>query len=309
MLILKSVSAKLKNNKINVLLGCWNENVIETRGLDFIDRFDFVDSTKMYVLPRDGRHGPVLQRGPATDTNGYYRYLEDGPTNDYAGVDYILIPNTALERGIRIENWHPEFDVDFNIMQNHFTFTREEEDFGESIKNKFNNNYVVFYMSAMSGNTISGHNRLGLFSPKDWVDLGERVYKELGAKILVVGASYDQDYYDEMIKPLIKGKRYWHNYIDQLSIFHSLSLIKNARFLISYQSGLGIVGHYLGTKVAMWWRQYGDSISPYSLISFNEDMAHCWTRPGSVENRTYMPCLYKKHGVKEIMNFIMENSW
>lgn len=303
----KSLAEKFGDGIVDIRLGCWNVNEIESRATKFLNRFDFVNSAEMYLMPRNS-HGPVLKPGPATDNKGYYRYLDDGKTTSYKDIDFIAIPNAPLEKGIDIKDWLPDVAIDYDIMQNNFAFTDTEIAFGDDFKSKFGD-YVVFFMASLGSNTAEGHNRNSLFSPQDWIILGENLHNLYNVNIIVVGAKWDKDYFDKLIKPNIKGKRHWFNYIDQLPIFLTLQVIKNSRFLISYQSGLGIVGNYMESKVAMWWRPYGDSISPHIFTSFDEKMSYCWAKPGTVENKKYMSCIYGRHGVKEILNHIKENSW
>ena len=314
----KNIAEKYGNGVVDLRIACWYKTDIESRALDFVKRFDFVHSAEMYAMPHAGNQGPVLLPGALCTPEGYYRYLPDGYTDQYKDIDYIAIPNYALERGISIKDWLPEVDIDYNILQDNFKFTDEEEEFGNNFRNRYGN-YVVFFCSSLTSNTVEGHNRLGRFSTKEWLALGE-YFTKLGLNVILIGAKWDFDYYEQELKPKIKAKRQWFNYIDQLPIFLTIQVIKNAKFLISYQSGLGIISNYLTSyydmdgkpsscRTAMWWRAYGDSISANMFTSFNEKMNYCWTKPGTVELGQYMPCIYGKHGVPEILDFIKKYNW
>src|SRR5262249_23644375 len=99
----------------------------------------------------------------------------------------------------------------------------------------------------------------------------------------------------------------WFDLIGALEIGETLALLKRARCLISYQCGLGIVTHYLGGKVVMWWRPDGDSCHPERLISFSEAMKDAWVRPGWEGN--YMGLVYRKESPGDIMAEIDRRGW
>jgi ADP-heptose:LPS heptosyltransferase len=245
--------------------------------------------------------------GPPADKNGIYRYIADGPHPELPEIDYVLAPNAPLERAIRLEDWLPEFRTNWDIM-NDFQFNDEELD----IANKFNQKhgpFVAFFMASLASNTTSGHNRNGLWTPQEWVELGERLHKKYGVQIVVVGTTWDEDYFIKCIKPLIKNKPFWHNYLSRWPIAQTYAILNKARFLISYQSGIGIVSHYLGKPVAIFWRPKGDSISPNSYVSFEEGMATAWARPDFLAANKLMPCIYGRHKIDDILQFAETHGW
>jgi hypothetical protein len=274
---------------------------IEGRALDFVGRFKFVDSARMYGVPARGQSGAVLLDGPIADENGYYRYIPDGETK-LPNIDYVLMPNAALERGIRLEHWLPEFEINWNVMdQFHF----REDEVAEASETQ--GEFVAFFLASMDSNGIAGHNRNGLWRPEDWADLGERIMDRFGVQIVVVGADYDRSYYEQKVKPLTK--RPWIDQIGSRSIGTTFSLLRRARFMISYQSGIGIVTNYLGVPLGIFWRGKGDSISPQTYISFEESMASAWANPAMIETGKHLPLIYGRHGVDYIMDQIIERNW
>lgn len=281
---------------INIFIACIDKNnSAEARSLDFVRRFKFVNSAEMYEMPMNGNAGCVLQSGPPADEDGLYRYISEETV--LPGIDYILIPNGSLERGIRLEDWQPGYDTNWKVM----------DDFSFDTPLVSIENYVVFFMSSAESNTISGHNRNGIWSPLDWVELGECIQEELGCKIVVVGASYDRSYYSDYVQPLLNYQ--WIDLIGQLGIGQTYSTIKGARFVISYQSGIGIVANYMGVPAGIFWRAKGDSISPHSYISFDERMAEAWVNPVMIEQGKYLPLIYGRHGVEYIVDEIKKRAW
>lgn len=303
----RDLAAKLDpGGPIDLKVACWHDTAAERRALSFLERFDFVHSVEMYVMPR-GRKGPVLRPGPEADAEGLYRYIPDGPHPELSGIDYALIPNAALERGTRLEDWLPEYRIDWDVMD-HFRFTPQEQAFGRQFL-KETGPYVVFFMASLAGNTFAGHNRGPLWTPNEWVELGDRLHSRHGLKVVVVGTTWDEDYYRTLIDPLVRFKPHWRNHISDWPIAQTYAVVKQARFLVTYQSGIGIVGHYLGVPTAIFWRPKGDSITPNAYVSFEEGMAAAWARPDDLAKGLLLPCIYGRHGVDDILTHAEAHGW
>lgn len=297
LLKVQDIAAKF-DNIVNISIACQNKNnSAETRALEFVKRFKFVSNAEMYEMPMSGQGSCVLLPGPIADENGYYRYIPDGETS-LKDIDYVLMPNAPLERGIRIEDWLPEYEINWRIMED-FVF---DDAFVEG-------QYVIFFTSSISNNTLSGHNRNGLWSPAQWVTLGRRIQNELNCKIVVVGADYDKSYFTDYIKPLLSSNDEWIDIIGICEIGKTFSIVKNSRFVIAYQSGIGIVANYMGVPAAMFWRIKGDSISPEYYISFEEKMAEAWANPAMIEQNKYLPLIYGRHDENYIIDEIKKRAW
>jgi len=290
LLKIQDISKKIGDGVINVFIACFDpNNISEARSLEFVRRFDFVDKCEMYQMPMAGRQGCVLLPGDPADANGLYRYIDSGATT-LPGIDFVLIPNYTLERGIRIEDWLPDYEINWDVMD-HFKF--EETNLFKP--------YVVFFLASTAGNTTAGHNRNSIWTPEQWVELGRRIQK-LGCDIIVVGADYDRSYYADYIAPLLREDDRWFNCIGAFDIGETFAIVKNARFVVSYQSGIGIVANYMNVPVAIFWRAKGDSISPNSYISFEEEMASAWAKPGV----KFLPLIYSRHDVDYIIKEITQ---
>lgn len=291
---LLKVQSIADGESINIFVACMNKNnPEEARALEFISRFNFVNSAAMYEMPMNGNAGCVLLPSSPADENGLYRYIPE--STQLPGIDHVLIPNGSLERGIRLEDWRPEYAINWRVMDE-FRF----EDFLPA------KDYVVFFMGSESSNTTAGHNRNRLWRPGDWVALGEWVQRELGCEIFVVGADYDRSYFSDNVKPLTN---YWIDIIGNTDIGMTYSIVKGARFVISYQSGIGIVASYMGVPTGIFWRAKGDSISPDTYISFDERMAEAWADPQMIEQGKHMPLIYGRHGVEYITEEIKKRGW
>lgn len=298
---IQAIAKALKEPRIDISITCGKADEIQTRALDFVRRFDFVNSVEM-------RPGLQLQNEPAFTPEGYWNYIQDG-IYEFGGEKFcVLVPNAALERGVRLESWLPQYEINWNIFD-HFRITDQERDFAVALEHRVGP-YAVFYPGPLDGNTVQGHNRNMIWRPDDWLDLGERVYRGLGLPIVVVGAPYDAMYYDAMIAPRLNGSSgYWINLIGKTGIGELFATTSRARFCVSYQAGVGIVSTYLKTPTAIFWRAKGDSIVPEGMLSFEEEMASAWVPPSHLAAGSHLPLIYGRHGVDDIMEAAKTRGW
>jgi len=297
MLKIQDIAKKHNADKIEVCLNCSNpQDYVECRSREFVSRFSFVDETHMI---RTSVHPP----GQVVNEQGHYVYIPDGPT-DSLPVDFVCMPNPVLERGDRLERWLPEYEINWDVMDEFF-FKASEIKEAES----YQDNFVVFYMGMLSSNTTDGHNRGPLWTPEEWVKLGETLHEKLNTKIVLVGAGYDVDYYEQMIRPHVEDKPHWINAIGKYSVPQVFAITRRARLMISYQSGMGIVTSYLGVPLGIFWRPKGDSISRQLYISFEEKMNEVWANPRMIESGKHLPLIYAKHDLNYILEQILTRGW
>ena len=313
----QSIAKYYNDKEINIKVAGlkYGNEWVETkqiRALDFIKRFDFINNVEMYSMPVNGKKGPVLLRGDVSDENGLYRYINDGKNiyKNLKNIDYILISNGTLERGNRLETWLPQFDLNWNIVRNHYKFTEKEMKIANDLKNEIGE-YCIFYLGPEQANIVGGNgfNKDELWKPDDWIKLGDYIYDNFGLKILIIGASYDNDYYEKYILEKIKNKNYWFSRIGNYEINQTFAVCKNSKFVISYASGIGIVSHYLDVPTCVFWRPKYNSISNKLYISFNEAMSHAWTYPDWKEKGSYYPAFYSKDNPETIFDIIVKNKW
>jgi len=277
------------------------ENQIDSRALDFVRRFSFVSSAQM-------RSFNIHRDGSWFNKDGTYNYVEDG-WYEFGSERYcVLVPNAPLERGERLETWLPHYAINWDIFDD-FRITSAERKYADSLSASIGP-YAVFYPGPLNGNTEDGHNRNALWKPEDWVTLGRRVHDELGLHIVVVGAPYDASYYQWLLGPALNGDmNWWHNLIGQTNLGQLWSVTSLAKFVISYQAGVGIISTYLGTPTGIFWRGFGDSISSTNFLSFNEAMASAWVPPKVLDAGTHLPLIYGRHDVSYIMDAILTRGW
>ena len=290
---------------IDIALPGTPASAVESRAVDFVRRFDFVRSVEM--RPWD------IHRQPHIAPDGTYNYLDDGwyEFDDGAGGTErvcALMPNAALEHGTRLEDWLPQYDIDWAIFD-HFHIEPWEWSLAANLRDRIGP-YAVFYPGPLHGNSGDGHNRGMLWRPADWAALGSRVYRDFGLRIAVVGAPYDYDYYRWLVRPALNGDRdSWTELIGQTTVGELYAVTSTAKFVISYQSGVGIVSTYLGTPTAIWWRQQGDSISATQYLTFDERMASAWVPPARLAAGIHLPLYYGRETVDDIVSEIGRRGW
>jgi ADP-heptose:LPS heptosyltransferase len=291
---LMKVKAVAAGRPVEVILSGDPRSAIDQRCLPFLRRFDFVRSAEVMDVPtlHDRHHQP-------TDVRGRYRYLSDGPHGGY----HYLIPNAALEAGRRLEEWLPEYPVDWGVME-HFSWADTERgaQLGEAL-----GDFAAFYLGPERGHSDEGHNLGWLWEPKHWVELG-RGLKMAGLNLCVVGADYDRSFWEKFVREGVAQEgMVWHDLIGQLEIGETFALLRKARVVVSYQCGLGIVSHYLGVPVVMWWRPDGNSCHKERLVCFDERMKDGWTNP-DLKDR-YMGLVYGRETPGDILAEMGRRGW
>jgi len=288
--------------QIVIALAGSHRSQLETRAIDFVNRFAFVDRTVMRPFG--------IHTEPYVSDEGRYNYIADGWYDFHAteGRYCALMPNGPLERGVRLEDWLPQYDINWRIFDD-FRISPDERAYADALHARLGD-YAVFYPGPLHGNTDNGHNRNALWGPVDWLDLSRRIRRELGLRIAVVGAPYDAPYYELFIRPWLNGDgASWANLIGKTNIGQLYAVTSRAEFVISYQAGVGIVATYLGTPTAIWWRPAGDSISPNEFLSFDERMASGWVPPAVLDAGKHLPLYYGRHDAGYIMDEVRRRGW
>jgi hypothetical protein len=310
----RDIARKHGCDTVEMLIGGWERSELECRCLPLLRRFPWVSSARFFEMPKTGK-GPMLLPVAPTDEKGRYRYIPDGepPWMLRGEVDFVAVPNRALEEGTRLEDWLPEYECDWDMFRD---FTVMEpikwECFPEQgrpyIPQQLERKpYVVFFMGADGANHPdghSGHNRGALWTPEEWAALGDAIVSQFDLDIVVVGAGYDRTYYERRVEPLVKKPARWHSAIAEFTLCESLAICAEAKAVISYQSGIGIMSHYLGTPTAIWWRPEGDSISTGALVTFDERMASAWAYPDWQERGNFLPMIYGRETGEDILAWL-----
>jgi len=297
----QDIAKKMGDGRVELHVACTRLDLLQTRALEFVRRFSFVDSAQMKIFPS------VLKRGePPAIAQGRWNYIDDWTEVDGC---HALMPNAHIEEGKRLETWLPGFEMDWTIADR-YSFYQGELLVADELRKRCNGDYCIFCLGAISGNIFDGHNRGMLWRPEDWVTLGRRLCPKHVQHIVVVGAPYDLSYWEHFVKPLLseeESKR-WISTIGDWNISTTFAVVRNARFIVSFQCGIGIFGSYLRVPTAIFWRPYGDSISCEYRVTFSEDEASAWVAPYMLPDK-HLPCIYTKHSAEQIACEIIARSW
>jgi len=199
------------------------------------------------------------------------------------GVDYLIEYNSRLEQGVRIEKILPEYEINFDYP---IDYPREARSFAEIIKNGAGGKIYLFYASSMNGNK---NWCKGTWSPKDWVELADRIHGATGHRIILAGAQWDSSY-AAMIKS-IDAKNNIQNLVGKTTIAEALGLLRESSFLVGFLSGLVVLATRFRIPCVSFWptlQQAPHWIDP-------EKFQRSWLPPKAIEDG-YMPFFY---GAKE----------
>jgi hypothetical protein len=279
---------------------------IEDRSFPFLERFPFVKkigctktSLNAFIAPPPYMHifdGKVL-------------YREDLSKIPEDGIDAVLCPISHLEDGLRLENWLPEFKINWDIMKK-FQFTPEEEAYGHSHVISGGKPYICFYFGPETANTTDGPNRGPIWTPDDWTTLALYLNEQYDCPIVCVGADYDRPYWTNHIE--YRFKSYCVRYIDAIGgvpLARTFQILKNARFMVAHDSGLPVVANYMGTPTVVWWRAHGDSISPHVYYTKDERQVEAWVSPDALKAGRHLGLIYGRQTAKQVADLIVGRGW
>lgn len=284
-------------DRADSLIVCLQETV-PARGIEFIERFDFVTDCMYRPFPIQPPNEYFI------NADGTYNYVGGsvGAVRQYMGMDLLLVPNAPLERGERLEKWLPEFAANWNVMKDHFQFRASDDIVAERVSSQLKGRpWVTFFLGSVRDNggldatgryhVDSGHNRARRYTRADWkrfgyldelwrddipngvrpvwlldywVDLAKMIVEQAGCAIVVVGADWAQDkeYARLFVEAWAKAggdPAMLVNVCGQTHIAECYRVTMGGKCLFSYQSGVGIGSEFLGVKTAIWWRAHGDT--------------------------------------------------
>lgn len=298
-----AIARRHGSGHVDLRVACWDPSGIESRAISLLERFPVVRSCAPYLTPRTWA-GAILQPGDGVGTDGIYLYQRSGPTIALPDVRFIAVPNEAVDRGIRLEEWLPEYEADWTVFDG-LRLNAHERVFAAAVA--ADGPFAVFYMSSLLGNGLgNGWNRGPLWTPDDWIELGRRLHKALGVRIVVVGAAYDLGYWTQQIAPRVADLPYWSSLIGQCSLPTTAAVLRRARCVVSYPSGIAVLAHYLRRPTCMFVRAHGDSIEAGRYVSPADGLATAWlypgTKPGAFLVATYgqtTPADIERHARRE----------
>lgn len=200
---------------------------------------------------------------------------------------YVSI-NKHLESGRRIEEWLPElkmkWDIEFNIPLD--SRIKAIKLIPKDIKCP-----VGVYTSSLPNNMNPQYNGFGL---KGWATrILEIMEHRPDSTIVLIGADYDRSILDPLAA-LLKEAEVPHILVIGEDISVTIEVIKKLKFLISYPSGIGILGNILHTPTLMY------------MPKWLTKMHNTWLHPDAI-GRTAVHLQFNNHS--ETNNIIRNIQW
>ena len=183
----------------------------------------------------------------------------DYPLEDRPEVQpYVL--NAQLNRGVRLESCRSidsitSWDIDL-LSQDPKTLPPEYD--------------VLFVCKGILSEHTRLSPKLGVWPPHKWVEFMFQFWDKFGQRpLIMIGAEYDEAAIDSCVQHLNPTDVFINHAATKVN-----HIIKNARWFLGYQSGLGILAENFGVKNVMMYFNYLD------------DLHYAWNHP---TRKTYFP--------------------
>jgi tetratricopeptide (TPR) repeat protein len=277
------------------------------RSNNMLARFKFVDEIV-------GSKFDIHAHPTIDEQSGHINYIPGGPVSldNPDEFDYRLVFNTFLERGWTLNAVADMFglgprDINFKFFEQYEELDADLKGYRRST-HYVGHDYVIFHFGARNTNQTGGLNAGEIWRPEDWVELGRKINAKYNTSIIVIGAPYDLDYANEILGRT--SDSFYLNVIGQMDITETLALIRRSRFVVSFPSGVGIVGPYLNVPTCIFWRPKDNPYHPlHPRSGFEEEFAINWVPPGKLSSGLYYPAWYGQDTPDSIFDHIERAGW
>ncbi len=272
--ILESFKEKNHIDKLNIAIV--DRGVGHQYSSEFLNLVPFVDGIKLmsripFTFSIMGGDGEPLRKNIQGRGNN-----SNGPMN----IDYLIEFNSRLEHGIRIEDVLPKYDVDFDYP---IKYPEDSKQFAKFIKKGAGNKLYLFYASSHLGNNNWCR---GIWDPKDWVSLAEKIYAETKRKPILIGAEWDKVYSEELKKA--DPKNMIHNLVGKTNLPEMLALLREANCVVSFLSGITMLATRFKTPCVSFWPTLKLAPHWHDPKKFQKS----WIPPNAEKDGYYMPFFY-----------------
>lgn len=257
-------------------------------------------------IRRAGGSALEIVHTPQVCEDGAYNYAPSQPSW-HGCYDLFLQVNGHLERGRKLADWLPKIPTDFAAPVS-FVETLDDARFADEFAKR--GPYVTFFAGPLDGNTEAGHNRGGVWSGRDWRHVADCVLS-MGVRVVLVGYNPgDAEYRDQVLYPAGFFDRGAEEGIGLWELPRTLAVLKRSAGHVGYQSGLGILSHYMGKPCVMFWNRYGVPLNDAGA-TFREEMACAWLNPAfephptpGVAGRNFFGAIYGRQDAPTVAEFI-----
>jgi len=205
------------------------------------------------------RTEPFLKTVPFVHSAGYKvshrdrifheAYMTDGRTvfPGVLGVDYFIAYNGILRAGKSLAEVDPQYGCDWYPK---IHVSKEAQEF--QAKLEAGGPYAVCFF------TLSGMytNWLNEFGPEGIFTSCVKINKELGLRIVMVGAEWDKNSLGDQMAYRAQSNSDWVNLISQTSFDQLLGAILGASLIYGWPAGNTLLGPVLNIPTALVWNRY-----------------------------------------------------
>lgn len=278
------------------------------RSTKMLERFELVAGVEF--------HHWKIHKSPPVGRDGHLRYTHDAGPGSGVGIwDYNFIINSELEHGLDFVaickklSLDPSL-IDYDVFRG-YRWLPADASFRESI-GAVAGEYAVFYLGALVDNTAQGLNRQGLWSVIQWVELAKAVLHNWpGLKIVVVGATYDIEYFRQFARAY--GPSFYKDILCAVGLCElpeTIAIIREARFVIGFASGIPISSVYLGVRTGIFWRpQHLSMSSDLDKFGFDSGFATSWVPPEMLQKKRYLDLWYTVDTPETIISRMLNADW
>jgi SAM-dependent methyltransferase len=202
--------------------------------------------------------------------------IVDLGNEDVAVPHYVLLPNSHLDHGNRIELWHPEWRTNFDYE---IEIPQEAKVWAKLVRDRLKGKVVLFYASSRAWtHTITN---AGGWTVHDWQVLGLAL-NAVGIVPVLIGKAWDNDMSADVASTAeiidMTGKT---NVGQVLALFHECQAV------IGMCSGITILGAHVGARSIVFWPEVGKGLK--AMMEFHKDFQADWIAPERLTSRTYIP--------------------
>lgn len=159
--------------------------------------------------------------------------------------DYLIEFNSALENRIKLKDILPEYETNYDYP---IEEPAEAKAFAQTLRAVIGEKLALLFTAAKGAND----GWVGkLWGPQKWMALARNIYRKTGCKPVLIGAKWDAEYTDEILK-LDKGNII-HDMVGKLTVAHLFALLREADILIAFTCGVAIMAAQFRTPVVTLW--------------------------------------------------------
>jgi len=264
--------------------------------MESFKRNNAIDKLKIVVM-NGGKHdytAPVLRLFPFVDEvveqPAVFRleglYNKNAPKfmeKNTQGVDYFIDFGALMWlKGMKLEEIYPQCTTNFDCYKG-WNLPKDAQVWAANVRKQNKGKLVLFYASSIMSNN---HWNGGAWDPEDWVSMADRIFYHAGIRPILIGAEWDKDYATKIRK--LDTENNIQDRVGTTSIYQILSLIKEARLMIGFPSGIPMMATYFGVPTVMFWGVHGTS----RRARFDSEFLHAWVSPKMRASGRYYPAIY-----------------